>query len=80
MRQQHNSAKHRTLLEWTSATDYPAQQSDIIKRREQGTGQWFMDAPEVSQWLNKPKTTLFCPGIQLNQEKDNQMRVDRSIR
>jgi hypothetical protein len=63
MRQQHDSAKHRTLLEWTSATDYPAQQSDIIKRREQGTGQWFMDAPEVSQWLNEPKTTLFCPGI-----------------
>jgi hypothetical protein len=63
MRQQHDSAKHRTLLEWTSATDYLAQQSDIIKRREQGTGQWFMDAPEVSRWLNEPKATLFCPGI-----------------
>ncbi|KAF1945219.1 hypothetical protein EJ02DRAFT_60371 [Clathrospora elynae] len=63
IQQQHDSAKHRTLLEWTSATDYPAQQSDIIKRREQGTGQWFMDAPEVSRWLNEPKATLFCPGI-----------------
>jgi hypothetical protein len=36
---------------------------DIIKRREQGTGQWFIDAPEVSRWLNEPKATLFCPGI-----------------
>jgi hypothetical protein len=63
IRQQHNSAKHRLLLEWTSASDYPAQQSDIIKRRAQGTGQWFIDAPEVSRWLNEPKATLFCPGI-----------------
>jgi hypothetical protein len=63
IRQQHDSAKHRSLLEWTSASDYPAQQSDIIKRREQGTGQWFIDAPEVSRWLNEPKATLFCPGI-----------------
>jgi hypothetical protein len=63
IRQQHDLAKHRTLLEWMSAPDYPAQQSDIIKRREQGTGQWFIDAPEVSRWLNEPKATLFCPGI-----------------
>lgn len=63
IRQQHDAAKHRTLLEWTSASDYPAQQSDIIKRREQGTGQWFLDAHEVSRWLDEPKATLFCPGI-----------------
>jgi Cdc6-like AAA superfamily ATPase len=63
IRQQHDSAKHRTLLAWMSAPDYSAQQSDIIKRREQGTGQWFIDAPEVSRWLNDPKATLFCPGI-----------------
>lgn len=63
IRQQHNSAKHRSLLEWTSASDYLDQQSDIIKRREQGTGQWFIDSPEVSRWLNEPKATLFCPGI-----------------
>jgi Cdc6-like AAA superfamily ATPase len=46
-----------------SASDYPAQQSDIIKRREEETGQWFLDAPEVSRWLNEVKATLFCPGI-----------------
>ncbi|KAJ4378694.1 hypothetical protein N0V86_005565 [Didymella sp. IMI 355093] len=63
IRQQNDSAKLHTLLEWTSGSDYPAQQSDIIKRREQGTGQWFVHAPEVSRWLNEPKATLFCPGI-----------------
>jgi Cdc6-like AAA superfamily ATPase len=50
-------------LEWISPTDYPAQQSDIIKRRQEGTGQWFLDAPEVARWLGESKATLFCPGI-----------------
>lgn len=34
-----------------------------MKRREQGTGQWFLDTPEVARWLHEPKATLFCPGI-----------------
>jgi Cdc6-like AAA superfamily ATPase len=53
----------RTLLGWISSSDYPAQQSDIIKRRQEGTGQWFLDAPEVARWLDDAKTTLFCPGV-----------------
>jgi hypothetical protein len=57
------TASQRNLLEWISLSDYPAQQSDIIKRRQEGTGQWFLDAPEVAQWLSKAKATLFCPGI-----------------
>ncbi|KAH7345940.1 hypothetical protein BKA66DRAFT_325499 [Pyrenochaeta sp. MPI-SDFR-AT-0127] len=58
-----DNAGHRRLLEWISSTDYPAQQSDIIKRRQEGTGQWFLDAPEVATWLSEPQATLFCPGI-----------------
>ncbi|RYP19461.1 hypothetical protein DL767_009642 [Monosporascus sp. MG133] len=51
------------LLKWISPTDYPAQQSDIIKRRQEGTGQWLLDAPETARWLSETKGTLFCPGI-----------------
>ncbi|CAN9326560.1 unnamed protein product [Alternaria alternata] len=57
------TASQRILLEWISSSDYPAQQSDIIKRRQEGTGQWFLDAPEVARWLGDAKTTLLCPGI-----------------
>ncbi|KAH7411643.1 hypothetical protein DE146DRAFT_674164 [Phaeosphaeria sp. MPI-PUGE-AT-0046c] len=57
------TATQRLLIEWISSSDYPAQQSDIIKRRQEGTGQWFLDAPEVAQWLDDARTTLFCPGI-----------------
>jgi Cdc6-like AAA superfamily ATPase len=57
------TASQRALLEWISHSNYPAQQSDIIKRRQEGTGQWFLDAAEVAQWRNEAKSTLFCPGI-----------------
>jgi Cdc6-like AAA superfamily ATPase len=57
------TVSQRILLDWISSSDYPTQQSDIIKRRQAGTGQWFLDAPEVARWLSKANTTLFCPGI-----------------
>ncbi|KAF1935332.1 ankyrin, partial [Clathrospora elynae] len=59
----HATVIHQRILEWISPTDYPAQQSDIIKRRQEGTGQWFLEAPEVVRWLHEAKATLFCPGI-----------------
>lgn len=51
------------MLDWISPSGYPAQQSDIIKRRQEGTGHWFLEAPEVAQWVKKARSTLFCPGI-----------------
>ncbi|KAL1602368.1 hypothetical protein SLS60_005784 [Paraconiothyrium brasiliense] len=62
---QHDQAKamHSKIVEWISPTNYPAQQSDTISRRQKGTGQWFLDAPEFTTWLGKPRGTLFCPGI-----------------
>jgi Cdc6-like AAA superfamily ATPase len=63
MRQNQNDAQHYRIMAWLSPSDYPAQQSDIISRRQEGTGQWFLDAPEVARWLSEPKKTLFCPGI-----------------
>jgi Cdc6-like AAA superfamily ATPase len=63
IRHDQDSAKHRRLLDWISASDYPSQQSDIIQRRQEGTAQWFLDAPELAHWLKETKATLFCPGI-----------------
>jgi Cdc6-like AAA superfamily ATPase len=51
------------LLEWISRSDYPAQQSTLITERREGTGQWFLTAPEMIRWKNEVKATLFCPGI-----------------
>ena len=50
-------------MEWLSPTDFPSQQHDIISRRQEGTGQWFLDTPEFKRWLQGLDKTLFCPGI-----------------
>ncbi|KAI9155090.1 ankyrin repeat domain containing protein [Paramyrothecium foliicola] len=63
IRQNQEAARHRRLLDWLSPTSYPAQQSDTIKRRQEGTGQWFLEAPQFNQWLKGANATLFCPGI-----------------
>ena len=55
--------QHHAIMEWLSPTDFPAQQHDIITRRQEGTGQWFLDSVEFKRWLQGSDKTLFCPGI-----------------
>jgi hypothetical protein len=50
-------------MEWLSPTDFPAQQHDIITRRQEGTGQWFLDSLKFKRWLQGSDKTLFCPGM-----------------
>ena len=54
---------HHVIIEWISPTNFPAQQSDLIARRQAETGQWFLASPEFTKWLHEPHGTLFCPGI-----------------
>jgi Cdc6-like AAA superfamily ATPase len=63
IQQKQDFEKHRHLLNWISPTDYPTMHSDILKHRQEGTGRWFLDSPELVRWLNKEKEILFCPGI-----------------
>jgi Cdc6-like AAA superfamily ATPase len=51
------------MIEWLSPTDFPAQQHDIIVRRQEGSGRWFLDSLEFKKWLQGSDKTLFCPGI-----------------
>lgn len=61
--QEQDSARHQRILEWISPLDYPAQQRKIIKRKHEGTLQWFIEAPEMTRWLSEANGALFCPGI-----------------
>ncbi|KFZ19348.1 hypothetical protein V502_03701, partial [Pseudogymnoascus sp. VKM F-4520 (FW-2644)] len=58
-----DSQQYRVITDWLSSTDFPAQQSDFIGRREEGTGQWFVESLEFTNWLQETKQNLFCPGI-----------------
>jgi NACHT domain len=51
------------VLNWLTMVDYGPQQSDYIRRRQAGAGQWLLDSAEFQEWLNTDNQTLFCPGI-----------------
>jgi hypothetical protein len=61
--QHQDDQKHQALLNWLSPSDYGAQQTDYIARRQPGTVQWLLDSPEFQSWISGSKQTLFCPGI-----------------
>lgn len=51
------------ILNWLAPMDYASQQSDYLKRRQPGTGQWLLDSADFQDWLKSDGQTLFCPGI-----------------
>ncbi|KAJ4217437.1 hypothetical protein NW757_014641, partial [Fusarium falciforme] len=53
----------QAILDWLTPVDYAHQHHDFISRRQQRTGQWFLDSAAFEAWLSKDKQTLFCPGI-----------------
>jgi len=57
-----NNTEYRNIRNWISQSDFPAQQSDFLKKRQKGTGQWFLDSTQVKRWHQDPNATLFCPG------------------
>ncbi|KAM3075825.1 hypothetical protein ACMFMG_007950 [Clarireedia jacksonii] len=59
----HHNREYQTILDWLTNIDYSPQQSDYLKRREKGTGQWLLDSVQYQSWREKNKQTLFCPGI-----------------
>lgn len=51
------------ILNWLTPIDYGPIHSDILNRRQLGTGQWLLDSTEYQAWLNTSEQTLFCSGI-----------------
>lgn len=51
------------VLEWITPLNFPAQQSALLCRRQEGTGLWLFESPEFKDWVNKPGETLLCRGI-----------------
>ncbi|RYP92526.1 hypothetical protein DL770_001392 [Monosporascus sp. CRB-9-2] len=51
------------ILDWITEIDYGPQHSDYLKRRQPGTGQWFLQSAKYNTWLAASKQTLFCPGL-----------------
>jgi len=63
IRQEHVDQRRDIILEWISSTNFPAQQSDFIAQRQEGTGEWFLDSSQFAEWVHGSNHTLFCPGM-----------------
>jgi hypothetical protein len=61
--QYHHTQEQEVILNWLTPVDYGPQQSDYLKMRQPGTGQWLLDSAEYQNWLTNTNQTLFCPGI-----------------
>ncbi|KAM7223012.1 Ankyrin repeat-containing domain protein [Rhypophila decipiens] len=57
------SEARKIILAWISPVDFTSTHQDIIYRRQEGTGAWFLNSAEYQTWLHSPGETLFCPGI-----------------
>lgn len=55
--------KHYQVMDWISSAKFPAQQSDLISRRQEDTGLWFLNSLAFTEWVCGASRTLFCPGI-----------------
>ncbi|KZL86377.1 ankyrin repeat protein, partial [Colletotrichum incanum] len=51
------------ILDWLTLTEYGTQQSDAYSRRQEGTGQWFLDMDKFKNWTAEKGRTLLCPGM-----------------
>ena len=58
-----HTLEEKAILEWLTPINYGPQQSDFLRRRQPGSGQWLLDSNEYQTWLKKSHQTLFCPGI-----------------
>ncbi|KAF5139339.1 hypothetical protein E5D57_003134 [Metarhizium anisopliae] len=46
-----------------SSPTYEDQHRNILKQRHPGTGQWFLESSEFTEWLWGDCQSLYCPGI-----------------
>ncbi|KAJ5192088.1 hypothetical protein N7449_008230 [Penicillium cf. viridicatum] len=63
LNQRQESSEQSCILNWLSAVDYTLQQSDLLARRQEGTGKWLLASDQYKHWLCTPRATLFCPGM-----------------
>ncbi|KAF4633985.1 hypothetical protein G7Y89_g4134 [Cudoniella acicularis] len=50
-------------LNWLSVMDYIALQSDYLRCRQPGTGEWFLDSAVFNTWVETEKQSFLCLGI-----------------
>ncbi|KAL8854084.1 MAG: hypothetical protein Q9221_001207, partial [Calogaya cf. arnoldii] len=55
--------QRENILDWLSPLNFFQTQQDTFARREDGTGQWFIESAIFQDWLSSTNRTLCCTGI-----------------
>ena len=63
VKRQQSLDERQVILKWLTPLDYNPTLSDLLDRREEGTGNWLLGSDEFGDWLDRAGQTLFCPGI-----------------
>lgn len=58
-----DNEKCLAIISWLSDSNFPAQQSDLLRKCQDGTGQWLLESKEFRDWVEGKESILFCPGI-----------------
>ena len=54
----------KNLYSWLSPAEFSIKQSDVLSRRQEGTGEWLLRTPEFKSWVQDSDVrTIWCPGI-----------------
>lgn len=51
------------ILEWLTPVDYSLQQSEILRKRQEGTCMSQLASTQFRDWLGRPGQKLFCHGM-----------------
>ncbi|KAI9770937.1 MAG: hypothetical protein M1840_002641 [Geoglossum simile] len=63
LRKGQRDKESRDIIAWLSTLNFPTRQNDIFCRRQEGTGEWFLDTDAFKRWLDGNERTLWCPGL-----------------
>ncbi|KAI9812564.1 MAG: hypothetical protein M1827_004553 [Pycnora praestabilis] len=56
------SQRDKDILVWLSPLNFAAKQIDVLSRRQEGTGNWLLQADVFKRWVNGTDRTIWCPG------------------
>jgi hypothetical protein len=62
--EQERLAKERLqIIEWISPLNFFPIQEDLLKKRQEGTGEWLLNSDPFVKWVSRNGQILWCPGI-----------------
>lgn len=59
----YHDQRNIAILDWLTPITYTTQQSDYLRRRQQGTGEWLLNSDQFQTWVKNENQMLFCPGM-----------------